>query len=238
METRWKCGLEEAGRYCVQCGANKEDAGPVGHLVPRMARGGTAVLAPPAKMAGLQGRGGAGTSVETIGGAMQEIGQGQVTPHVNQILVFDCEAMVWEDSPSMALLAGLLIKYGVLLSAVWCAAMVFDGVRYWLLLCVLAAIHVGIRAGQIRCTRYRMTTQRLEVRSGLCNRTSVPYEIHRLSDAVISSSLLLRVFGRENLTILSPAICLTGIRNAEVVRDLLRNAGQIEATRLEKVRWR
>jgi hypothetical protein len=31
---------------------------------------------------------------------------------------------------------------------------------------------------------------------------------------------------------------LSGIRNAEAVRDLIRNAGQIEAGRIDKARFR
>jgi hypothetical protein len=69
-------------------------------------------------------------------------------------------------------------------------------------------------------------------------RVSVSYEIHQLGDAVIHSPILLRLFSRGNLTITGQQICLSGIRKPEAVRDLLRNAGQGEAQRMDKVRWR
>jgi hypothetical protein len=44
-----------------------------------------------------------------------------------------------------------------------------------------------------------------------------------------------RLFGRANLWV---GLWLSGIRNAEAVRDLIRNAGQIEAGRIDKARFR
>jgi hypothetical protein len=44
-----------------------------------------------------------------------------------------------------------------------------------------------------------------------------------------------RLFERANLWV---GLWLSGIRNAEAVRDLIRNAGQIEAGRINKARFR
>jgi hypothetical protein len=65
-----------------------------------------------------------------------------------------------------------------------------------------------------------------------------PYELHQLGDAVIVKPLLLRFFGVANLVITSPPITLFGLRNAQYVRDILRQGGQLEAQRVDKIRFR
>jgi hypothetical protein len=59
-----------------------------------------------------------------------------------------------------------------------------------------------------------------------------------LGDAVILKPLLLRMFGVSNLVITKPSVKLVGLRNAEYVRDILRQGGQLEAQRVDKIRWR
>jgi hypothetical protein len=59
-----------------------------------------------------------------------------------------------------------------------------------------------------------------------------------MAPAVITRPLLLRLVGTGNLTISPPFIVLRAIRNPEVVRDLIRDFGQSEASRMDKIRWR
>lgn len=91
---------------------------------------------------------------------------------------------------------------------------------------------------KLKTTRYAASSQRLIVESGSLHTVNRPYELHQLGDAVIEKPLLLRFFNVSNLVILEPRIELLGLRNAEYVRDILRQGGQLEAQRADKVRWR
>jgi hypothetical protein len=102
----------------------------------------------------------------------------------------------------------------------------------------LFVVLLAVYALRLRTTRYSASSQRLIVESGILHSVNRPYEMHILSNAVITRPLLLRLFGTGNIVIGSPRVVLLGIRNADLVRDLLRNAGQIEAQRTDKIRWR
>ena len=83
---------------------------------------------------------------------------------------------------------------------------------------------------------YKMSSQRLAIESGIFSKAVNAYELHQLQNGQVYKPWSLRLFGRENLYI--SGLWLTGIKNAEAVRDLIRNAGQIEASRIEKARFR
>lgn len=87
-------------------------------------------------------------------------------------------------------------------------------------------------------TKYSASSQRLIVEEGVLHSVNRPWELHQLGDAVISRSLIPKLFGLGNLTIVKPPIELIGLRNPEYVRDLIRQGGQQEAQRLDKIRWR
>ena len=87
-------------------------------------------------------------------------------------------------------------------------------------------------------TKYRASSQRLIVEEGSLHSVNRPYELHQLGDAVIVKPLLLRMFDIANLEIDKPRVKLIGLRNAEYVRDILRQGGQLEAQRVDKIRFR
>jgi hypothetical protein len=91
---------------------------------------------------------------------------------------------------------------------------------------------------RLKATRYSASSQRLIVEEGAWHAVSRPYELHQLGDAVIVKPALLRMFGVANLIVTKPEIELNGLRNAEYVRDILRQGGQLEAQRVDKIRWR
>jgi hypothetical protein len=91
---------------------------------------------------------------------------------------------------------------------------------------------------RLKTTKYSASSQRLIVEEGSLHSVNRPYELHKLGDAVISKPLLLRIFGVSNLVITTPPVQLYGLRNAEYVRDILRQGGQLEAQRVDKIRWR
>jgi hypothetical protein len=91
---------------------------------------------------------------------------------------------------------------------------------------------------KLMTTKYCASSQRLIVEEGSLHSVNRPYELHQLGDAVIVRPLLLRMFGISNLEITKPAVSLYGLRNADYVRDILRQGGQMEAQRVDKIRFR
>ena len=49
---------------------------------------------------------------------------------------------------------------------------------------------------------------------------------------------MLRLFGVAHLVIPDPGVTLFGIRNPDDVRGILRTGGQLEAQRIDKIRFR
>jgi hypothetical protein len=91
---------------------------------------------------------------------------------------------------------------------------------------------------KLTTTKYYASSQRLIVEEGSLHSINRPYELHQLGDALIVKPLLLRMFGVSNLIITKPEVKLVGLRNAEYVRDILRQGGQLEAQRVDKIRFR
>jgi len=91
---------------------------------------------------------------------------------------------------------------------------------------------------QLKATKYCASSQRLIVEEGAWHAVNRPYELHQLGDAVIEKPALLRLFEVSNLIISKQQIELKGLRNAEYVRDILRQGGQLEAQRTDKIRFR
>ena len=81
-----------------------------------------------------------------------------------------------------------------------------------------------------------MSSQRLSVESGIFSKAVIAYELHELQNGQVLKPWNLRLFGRDTLYVSGQ--WLYAIKNAEAVRDLIRNAGQIEASRVEKARFR
>lgn len=91
---------------------------------------------------------------------------------------------------------------------------------------------------KLKATKYSASSQRLIVEEGSWHSVNRPYELHQLGDAVIMKPMLLRLFGVANLVVTKPHIELYGLRNADYVRDILRQGGQLEAQRVDKIRFR
>jgi hypothetical protein len=91
---------------------------------------------------------------------------------------------------------------------------------------------------KLMTTKYSASSQRLIVEEGSLHSVNRPYELHQLGDAVIVKPLLPRLFNVANLEITKPPVTLVGLRNAEYVRDILRQGGQMEASRVDKIRFR
>lgn len=237
------CGLESPGRFRPQCGHDKDaQAGsPAGVSAAISPAGITPVMtersphldheAIPADSA---------APIEQLQGRFHEMDPGMVTARGGRWMTD--EGMVWEDKPSLILLTGLVVKY--LLVAIL-AVFLFSNIPQFqgegtllLVLLVVAAIHIGLRFWELRAIKYRMSSQRLEITAGLFNQCTTTFELYQLPAGQITRPLLLRLVKAGNLFIPSPPIQLRAIRNPEVVRDMLRDFGQKEASRMDKIRWR
>ncbi len=195
-----------------------------------------------------------------------DIGDNKITPLAEGIRYASDEQMVWQERPSPLTLlpraigdAALLIVVVIALSylgsvlgagrrvdasAVRALSAPASFARTWfwrieLLLFAVLAIRLALAYVSLAAVKYRATSQRLFVESGVFITKSVPYEIYALGDAVVSGNIFLKLFKISNLTILEPTtIELVGLRNADYVRDILRSGGQLEAQRADKIRWR
>lgn len=219
------------------------------------------------------------------------IGDAKVTNVAHAVLSYDPEAMIWQDSPSVALIIPSLIKWIFYLTLAYFLLQIFrppsmDFVKndfqidknilfksensvssvdkkpnklsqeaienkptkiinpgwfrwfyYAYIIILLEEIYSFINwILRIKNISYKMSSQRLKIESGIFSKTIETYELHKLDGGQVFKPWNLRLFGRENLC--TNGVWLSGIRNAEVVRDLIRNAGQIEANRVEKARYR
>ncbi len=144
-------------------------------------------------------------------------------------------------------------------------AIIFNGSPLWMSLWFFcASLHIGLYYLALLSMRYRVTTQRLEITDGLLNQQVRTYEMHHLGDVTINSPFPLSLFGLSSLKIphrhgkvntqipevrifhrlpdnATPNyITLLGIpqKEARLVRDFIRNSSQIEAGRLDKMRYR
>jgi hypothetical protein len=236
------CGVESSGRFCPECGHDKESGASPAGISPAIAPAGVtrAMTTRPPEMNPQTIPVDSTAPIEQLQGRFREINAGTVTARGGRMMTD--EGMVWEEKPSPVLLLGLIAKYVI---AVILTVLLFGNVpqssgegTFLLLLFVVGVIHVGMRFWELTSTKYRMTSQRLEVTSGLFNQTTVTFELHQMAPGQITRPLFLRLVKRGNLYIPAPPIFLRAIRNPEVVRDMLRDFGQREASRMDKIRWR
>lgn len=195
--------------------------------------------------------------VRAAKGIVTDIGDAAITPRAESIRRDTDEQMVWQEKPSLLVIAPKAIRYALIMIVFVVAAAnvesrllsrAIDGFsesparrmigQAELLLFAVLALRLGFSLLSLMCTQYAATSQRLFVRTGVFSSRNVPFEIHQLGTGVITGNLILRLFKIDNLTIASPPIQLVGLRNAEYVRDILRAGGQLEAQRTDKIRWR
>jgi hypothetical protein len=220
-----------------------------------------------------------------------DIGNSKVTSVASQILGYDPEAMLWQDSPSPSLMLPSLFKWAVIV-VIWLAVLTVlrpsplqvsttsnpeiqetvqaksqkakknkltssqanntvaqpkksgesrsDVYEWTLYLGLLVVLYQFFGHAKwfltLKNISYKLASQRLTIESGIFSKTINSYELHQLGSGQVYKPWNLRLFGRENLYV--SGLWLSGIRSAEAVRDLIRNAGQIEASRIEKARFR
>lgn len=129
------------------------------------------------------------------------------------------ESLVWEGRPSQ------LVNLGT-----YVACFLFA----WLVLPVFVAVQ---RALQVHFTRYRVTSERLEVTRGILSRRSEQLELYRVKDLSLEEPLVLRLAGLGHVIVHSsdrshPVLALRAVPDPEMLRNRMR--GLVEKLRDRK----
>jgi uncharacterized membrane protein YdbT with pleckstrin-like domain len=129
------------------------------------------------------------------------------------------EDLVWEGQPSQ------LVNLGSFALCLLFAWMIFP--------LVIAAQ----RALQVHFTRYRITSERIEVTTGILSRRIEQLELYRVKDLSVEEPLVLRLAKLGNLIVRSsdrshPVVVLQAIPGCPLLRDQLR--GLVEKLRDRK----
>jgi membrane protein YdbS with pleckstrin-like domain len=125
---------------------------------------------------------------------------------------YDDETTIWEGGPSPAAYAGP-IALGLLLLPAFGI-----GLLVW-----LVAWIAWKSAG------YRLTSQRLFVRSGFISRKVQELELYRVTDVAFSQGVIQRLFGIGTVTVVAndpttPSLAMPGIADPETVKETIRTA--------------
>ena len=138
----------------------------------------------------------------------------------------DDEESIWSGGPSQWLGArgyGMaLISSGALVAA---GLLAEDGRLF------AGLIPIGLAAGilylRIRCTRYRLTSERLTISTGVLNRNVQDMELFRVKDSELARPLLLRLVGLGIVKLVTtdastPLVCLRAVRQSSQLREKIR----------------
>jgi uncharacterized membrane protein YdbT with pleckstrin-like domain len=112
------------------------------------------------------------------------------------------------------------------------AARAYPGSLFWgiVLLPVLIGLFLLLRVWyRTKAVRYRLTTQRLFVQTGLVAKKLEEVELFRVKDVTLSQGFLQRLLGVGTVVVLSsddtaPRLELAGIRQPMEVKETIRNA--------------
>ncbi len=131
------------------------------------------------------------------------------------------EEVLWVDRPSHVLNLGV---YVLCLLFCWLIVPVFYGLWRYL---------------QIQTTRYTLTSERLQLRSGVLNKKTSTLELYRVKDITVEEPLYLRPFGLADIVMNTsdkthPVQILSGVSDSEELVVLLRQ--QVELLRMGRVR--
>ena len=177
-------------------------------------------------------------SVDYLGTPISPVGENAVTPEAMRGAATTDEYMLWEGSPSPVVLSGLAMCWLLGIIALGAFSAHADAWAWLLVGVALAALHLGYRYLALGSTRYLLSSQRLEISTGFLIQRKVAFEVYQLGTAEIEAPLLMRMFRCGNLIIAPQGITLIAIQNPEGVRDRIRDAGQTEASRWDKMRLR
>ena len=135
------------------------------------------------------------------------------------------ETNLWSSSPSQFTNINKFL-IGLLVSAVLITAACYTS-HYVLYALILP---VGWTLWQylvVRCQKYELTSERIRIRTGVINQQVNEIDLYRIKDTTIQLPFLLRIVKLGTLVLVTsdrtlPELELKAIRNADTVRDLLR----------------
>ena len=238
-----KCGtnISASDAFCPKCGMRQAQGN---EIVVTSQGPGISVTPAAGSQIAYRERPGVPAVSSAFDGQIQHGPQGGFAPVAPALLHSDNEQLVWEDRPApvLALLGKLLVGWAiVIIVSIYLTTQVQGWeLEYTAILAGIAALNIAWRFWEIRSISYRVSSQRLEVTQGRFSSTTQTYELMRMGEnPTITTPILLKMFGRGNLTITVPqALTLQAIRDPRAVRDLLRRAGQIEVSRWDKIHLR
>ena len=165
------------------------------------------------------------------------------TDKVHHVLGQATEELVWQGSPSLVLLAGLVLRYFVLILGALLlpfapqAKAAVVGVLF-----VLGLFQLLFRFLKLRGLKYRISTERIEVASGVLSRSTRTYEAHQAKNISIHRPFPISFLGAAHLDVVGKgwAIRILGAPadHAEAIRDAVRESGRREAARADLIEWR
>lgn len=130
----------------------------------------------------------------------------------------------WKENFGGLLLGGALVLGGLILGVA--------GGQFWLrmagwILALAGVVLAGWSWLQTRTIRYRLTTERLFITTGLIGRRQNEMELFRIKDVAFSQTIGQRMLGLGTVRVIStddsaPDISITGISEAEKLKDVLR----------------
>lgn len=132
------------------------------------------------------------------------------------------EASVWTGHPSQWTNFGV---YALCLLATLTVVLAIVAIPYAIWRCLVTRNQI-----------YELTTQRLRMRSGVFNKQLDELELYRVRDSKVEQPFWQRLFGLGTITIVSgdattPVTVIPAVRNAEQVREHLRNCVEAQRAR-------
>ena len=95
---------------------------------------------------------------------------------------------------------------------------------------------------KLRGLKYRISTERIEVASGVLSRSTRTYEAHQAKNISIHRPFPISFLGAAHLDVVGKgwAIRILGAPadHAEAIRDAVRESGRREAARADLIEWR
>jgi uncharacterized membrane protein YdbT with pleckstrin-like domain len=150
------------------------------------------------------------------------------------------EVELWRGTPSQAENVPVAVRWMLATLAVVIAGAVLAGfhvdvrvvhVVRWAALAV-AVLAIARCAGAwalTRSIRYRLTSQRLQIKTGILGTREEDVELRRVRDLSVLQPAMLRMFGAGHVVISgvdmsTPRVMLRAVREPERIRDMLRQA--------------
>ena len=175
------------------------------------------------------------------------------------------EQKVWSGTPSPFMIMLVAVQWipVIFISSIVLAFLSID-FKWEVLLLFFLCVDLVLHSLALTFMKYRLSSQRLEITDGLVHQQIRTYEVHHLADVTINvpfplglfgicmlrirhrygnpdvSFPLVRIFHSFSYNKVPHDVSLIGLpkEEARLVRDIIRNSGDIEGSRFDKLRVR